>query len=123
MRIALCIAASLLFHIVLGWEWSLLGGIFCGMMTAKNPGLWGGICVGSSWMILVAFNLIRAREAVLEMITVTGQIVGNLPGFVIVLLTVLIGSALGFVGALVGGKLVQLIPALKLYKEHQTVLR
>lgn len=74
-------------------------------------------------MILVAFNLIRAREAVLEMITVTGQIVGNLPGFVIVLLTVLIGSALGFVGALVGGKLVQLIPALKLYKEHQTVLR
>lgn len=123
MRLALCILASLLFHVILGWEWSLLGGIFCGMMIAKNPGVWGAVCVGSSWLLLIVFNLFRAREAVLEMITVTGQIVGNLPGFVIVLLTVFIGSALGFVGALAGGKLVQLVPGLKLYKEPKAVLR
>lgn len=123
MRIALCFLAALLFHVLLGWEWSLLGGVFCGMMIAKKPGLWGAMCVGGAWLLLAVFNLLWARDAVLEMITVTGQIMGNLPGFVIVLLTVLIGSALGFVGALAGTKLVQLIPALRLYKGRQKVLR
>jgi len=116
MRIAACIGVALLLHLSLGWEWSLLAGVFCAMMMASRVLMWGAVSTGASWMILSIYNLAVAWDPVVEMIDDTGQIFGNLPGAIIVLLTVLIGSVLGMIGAMIGLQLTKLMPVLKLYK-------
>lgn len=116
MRIAACIGVALLLHLALGWEWSLLAGVFCAMIMASRVLLWGAVSTGASWLILSMYNLAVAWDPVLEMIDAIGRILGNLHGTVIVLLTVLIGSVLGLIGALIGLQLIKLMPALKLYK-------
>ncbi len=116
MKVIVCIALALLLHLVLGWEWTLLAGVLSGLMLQHKGWLWGGISVAAGWGLLVAYNFIVAPEPVGEMVDVTGQILGNLPGIVVVGLTVCIGAVLGILGGLLGAQVAQVVPALRLYK-------
>ena len=101
---------SILAHVVLGWEWSVLGGITYGaIISLRNvrqgailTSILGALCVGGAWGLLVAFNVVVAKDATWKMLDTMGQIFGNLPGSLIVVLTILIGSILGVLGAILG---------------------
>jgi len=123
LRIGICILVALSLHLALGWEWSLLAGVFCGLFIRIKAWLWGAVSTSVAWSILIVYNLIQAREPVLDMLSTMGQILGNLPGALIVLLSVLTGGLLGLIGGEIGTRLVKLIPALKLYREPPGVLR
>ncbi len=116
MSVIICTAFALLLHLLLGWEWTLFAGLLCGLMMQYKGWLWGGISVAAGWGLLVLYNFVAAPEAVGEMVQVTGQILGNLPGALVVVLTVFIGGLLGILGGLVGTRMAQLVPALRLYK-------
>ncbi|MEM8487192.1 MAG: hypothetical protein AAF564_16685 [Bacteroidota bacterium] len=116
MKVIICTAFALLLHLFLGWEWTLLAGVLYGLMTQYNGWLWGGLSVAAGWGLLVLFNFVVASAPVGEMTHVTGQILGNLPGALVVVMTLLIGGLLGILGGLVGTQLAQLVPALRLYK-------
>lgn len=112
MRFLLSIVLSLVAHVFLGWSWSVIGGITCGYWLSSKEGvgaalvtgLMGALCVGMSWAILVGYNMVQAQAEVRTMLEIMGGILGNLPGSVIVVLTIFIGAVLGMLGALIGNQ-------------------
>ncbi|GIV59128.1 hypothetical protein GQ464_015365 [Rhodocaloribacter litoris] len=102
MIIVVVLLLSLVLHLTLGWAWTLLAGVVAGWWKGRG-GWWAGAAgVGLGWLVLVAYNYAVAAAAIAEMTRVVGAILGNLPGFVVVGLTLLIGSALGALGGAAG---------------------
>ncbi|MFK7847636.1 MAG: hypothetical protein AB8G77_20255 [Rhodothermales bacterium] len=118
MRFIVCTIIAVVLHLLLGWEWTLFAGLLCGMIMPAKSWLWGGFSVATGWGVLILYNYLIASAPLLRMLDVTGQILGNLPGAVVVVVTLLIGGLLGFLGGLIGAQLVQLVPSLKLYKQQ-----
>ena len=117
MKVVLCTAIAVFLHIVLGWQWTILAGILCSMMSAQKGWLKGALCVASGWGILVLFNYLSSPEPVGRMLEFAGSLMGNLPGAAIVVLTLVIGGLLGMFGGMIGTQLVALVPALRLYRQ------
>lgn len=99
-----CILALAL-HVVLGWPWSIIGGVAAGWL-APAGGWWrGGVAVGTAWLLLIGYNLLVAAGPVREMHRVAASIAGDLPGWTIPVLSVLVGLLIGSAGGLVGSSL------------------
>ena len=111
MRVLLCAAVTIAIHLLLGWEWTILGGLLCGWLLPERGGWWGMAAVGGAWAVLVAFNGLAAPGPVGSMLQTTGTILGNLPAWLVVVLTVLIGILLGGLGGAIGSRLTRLAPA------------
>ena len=109
MKIAASIGASVLLHWLLGWPWTILAGVLCGFLVVRRYGLWSSLSVAAGWAIFVIFDYVAAPEATANMLDVTGQILGNLPGFMVVVLTIAIGALLGLLGGLVGRPLARIV--------------
>lgn len=73
--------------------------------------------MGAGWAILVLIDYLAAPEPITRMLDITGQILGNLPSPIVVVLTVFIGFVLGSLGGLFGVQLAQLVPALRLFRQ------
>ena len=112
MRFIGSLVISLVAHLLLGWSWSIAGGIAYGYWLGTKEGigpalvtgLMGALCVGMAWGVLVIYNVVVAQEETLKMFDIMGGILGNLDGSLIVVLTILIGAILGLLGALVGNQ-------------------
>lgn len=102
MKIVVVAVVSVLFHLLLGWQWTIVAGVFGGLLSDRRGWLLGGLGVGLSWLGLVIYNFAMALEPMQRMIDTMGGILGGLPGFVIVALTILIGLLLGLVGGGIG---------------------
>ena len=110
MRFLISLVLALLAHVIAGWSWSILGGVLYGILLKDRSGisaylihgLAGAMCVGVSWGILITYNFFIAPEGTASMLDVMGGIMGNLPGVLIVVLTLFIGSLLGLLGAIIG---------------------
>ena len=111
MIILLSLIITLTLHVLLGWEWTLVGGILCGWFSPERGWLKGMGVVGSAWALYVAFDWFDAPEAVTKMLGTFGQIIGNLPGLLVVVLTIFIGCLLGVFGGLIGSSLTHLLQA------------
>lgn len=94
---------TLFLHTMLGWQWTLLGGVVAGLITVKKGWLWGGVGVAMGWGIVLLSRYVAASGALGRMLDTTGQILGNLPGEVVVVLTLLMGGILGMLGGTLGG--------------------
>ena len=112
MRFIGSMIISLAAHLLLGWSWSIAGGITCGYWLGNKQGvgralitgLMGALCVSISWAVLIIYNIVVAQEETLKMFDIMGGILGNLDGSLIVVLTIIIGAGLGLLGALVGNQ-------------------
>lgn len=112
MRFVVSLIITLVAHLLLGWSWSIAGGIAYGYWlgnkegvgSALVTGLMGALCVGMAWGVLIIYNIIVAQEETLKMFDIMAGILGNLDSSLIVVLTVLIGAVLGLLGALVGNQ-------------------
>ena len=105
MKIALTFALSLVLHLTLGWAWTLGAGFAGGFWAARRGWLVGLLGVGLGWAALVGYNAVVAGPTVRRMATAVGGLLGNLPGFAVVIATVLIGALLGALGGAAGTQL------------------
>ncbi|MDZ4700032.1 MAG: hypothetical protein SH809_10035 [Rhodothermales bacterium] len=100
---------ALVLHLVLGWPFSVAGGVVAGYLAVERGWLWGGLAVGLPWALLVAYNFIVASAPVSRMIDAMAEIMGNMPEAMFVVLTILIGCALGVCGGLVGAQTARIV--------------
>ncbi len=109
MAIITSIILSILLHVFVGWEWTVLAGVLCGWLMTRQGWLGGAVSVAAGWGIFVLYDYISAPAQIGRMLEATGQIFGNLPGPVVVVLTIFIGGLLGLLGGLVGSRLRQFV--------------
>ena len=99
------ILVALSIHLVVGWQWSIAGGLLAGVFHTRTGWLTGTMAVGISWALLILYNFVAAPEASARFLVVTGGILGNLSGPMVVVVTVLIGALVGLLGGLMGSLL------------------
>ena len=109
IRIGLCVLLSLLLHMGLGWEWTLLAGMAAGLWFSVRSWLMGAAAVGCEWLLVVLYNYAVDSRAVGLMTEAMGAILGNLPGFTIVAITLAIGLLLGGLGGAIGAQVRRLV--------------
>lgn len=101
----ICCIIALAVHVVLGWPWSILGGVVAGWLEPRGGWWRGALVVGSAWLILIGYNLLVATGPVREMHRVVASIAGNLPAWTIPVLSVFVGLLIGAAGGMVGASL------------------
>lgn len=109
LRFAAVLLFAVVLHVVLGWEWTLLAGVAAGWLFGRLGWLYGGLAVGSDWLLLVVFNYVANARAVGTMTNSVGSILGNMPSFAVVAITLFIGLLLGTVGGAAGTQLNRLV--------------
>lgn len=102
MKIFVTFGLSLLLHVLLGWGFTLGAGVVGGFWAVRRGWLVGTLGVGLGWLALLLYNAVVAPEALERMTTTMGGLLGNLPGSVVVGLTLLIGLLLGGLGGAIG---------------------
>ena len=109
MKLLATAVLALILHLLLGWAWTMAAGVVAGVWQGQRGWLIGGGGVGLSWLVLIVYNLVVASEPVGRMAETLGGILGNLPGFAIFGLTLMIGVVLGVVGGGLGSRLAGLV--------------
>ena len=102
MKLAATAVLALVLHVLLGWAWTLGAGVVAGVWAGRRGWFVGGMGVGLSWLVLVVYNFIIAAGPVGRMTETLGGILGNLPGFAVVGITLVIGVLLGTLGGGLG---------------------
>lgn len=100
---------SLVLHVVLGWGWTILGGVLVGAWVRRRGWLLGMVAVGLDWLLLVVYSWWAAAEAFGRMVAAVGELFGNMPGAAVVACTLSIGLLLGAVGGALGARLRRLV--------------
>ena len=95
-------AVAFLLHWLLGWLWTILAGFLMGIWVGRRGWLLGGLAVGASWSVLIAYSLAVDPAAAGRMFDIMGSIFGGLPAFAVPVSTLLIGVLLGVTGGLFG---------------------
>ena len=100
---------SILLHLGVGWEATVIAGVVGGFWGQAR---WfvGGVGVALGWGLLVLYTPVVAPAAFRVLLDTVGGFGGNIPGEVIVGLTVFLGGVLGGLGAAIG-RLVRLVAA------------
>lgn len=103
MLLSLAALSALALHILLGWQWSIVGGVAAGYGARRFAWAAGMIAVALSWMLLVVYNFAVAPAEMARFVKITSALFGNMPGPMLVLTTILIGALLGLLGGMIGG--------------------
>ena len=96
------LVAALIFHVLLGWPFAVLGGFVGGWIAGGRGALAGSFAVAGAWTILAIWSRSVDPRAVDEMARVVGSLLGGLPGVTTYLVTVILGAVLGAVGGWLG---------------------
>lgn len=99
---------SLALHVLLGWMWTVLAGAAGGAWAVRRGWLTGAAGVALGWGVLLAYNLLFFQDETARMAVTVGAILGNLPGFAIVVASLLIGAVLGALSGFVGAQAARL---------------
>lgn len=98
-------ALSVLLHVTLGWESTLLAGIVGGFLSPRRYGLAGSAGVALGWTVLVGYTAAVAPASFRVFLGTMEAFVGTFPGEAVVGLTVFIGAVLGALGGGIGALL------------------
>ena len=105
IRILIGLGIAIILHLVLGWVWSIGGGIAAGLYCRRRAWLAGGIAVGLGWALFVAHAFIVAPEPTIRLLAIMGAMFGGLPGALIPVVTILVGGLLGIAGGALGASM------------------
>jgi len=105
MKVVVITALSLALHLTLGWEWTVLSGVVAGYWALRRGWVLGAAGLGLAWLLVVGYNFVVAGGPVSLMTETLGGVLGNLPGWVIVGVTLLQGMVLGGLGGFAGTQL------------------
>lgn len=109
VRISAFFLLAVLFHVLLGWKWTLAAGVIAGFFADRRGALIGALVVGADWLLLLVINYVVDARAVGAMTRAFGSILGNMPSFGVVAITLLIGLLLGLIGGAAGSRLRRLL--------------
>lgn len=93
---------ALLLHLVFGWQYAVIGAIVAGALFKEKPVIAGMLTLVTCWGGLVIYNFTVATEETMKMVGIMAAIIGDIPSFMIVGLTVLIAAVLGAAGGWLG---------------------
>jgi len=93
---------SLLLHLLLGWQWTILAALPIGFFRPRRAWIIGAAGVALGWSILIGYSLVVAARPTLRMLQFVGSLFGNLPAPAVVAVTALVGGILGLLGAWIG---------------------
>ena len=99
------LVVALTLHIFFGWMWGLAGSLVAGFLANKKPAVNGALTLMGAWGILIGWNMAVAPAENLNMMDTMGNLLGEMPGFVIPLSTLLIAGLLGLVAGALGASL------------------
>ena len=102
---------SVIIHVFLGWAWTITSGAAVGFLFGRHGWIYGALVVGGDWVVLLIYSYLVDARALRVMTETMGSIMGNMPSFAIVAITVLIGALLGLVGGAAGTQLRHLFAA------------
>ncbi len=109
MPFVICLAAALVLHLIIGWEWTLAAGILFGLMVQRVAWL-GGAAIGLlSWGVLLLYSYVVAPEPMGRMTDTVGSLLGGMPAWIAPLLILLLGMLLSMLGAMTGSAAAGLI--------------
>lgn len=117
LKLVVVAGGALALHLALGWGWTLVAGVAAGLWVGRGGWLLGAASVGLEWLTVIVYNYTVDARAVQLMTEALGSILGNMPFWVIVALTLLIGILLGALGGATGTQLSRLI------HHHKTTLQ
>ncbi|MFV1980873.1 MAG: hypothetical protein ACC655_06945, partial [Rhodothermia bacterium] len=78
MLILLAVLFSLALHILLGWQWSLLGGAVAGYGAGRFAWAAGMVAVALSWTLLVVYNFAVAPAEMARFVEIASGLFGNM---------------------------------------------
>ena len=108
MKIIACALLSVVAHLLFGWIASLTGSLLAGWWHLKKGWLAGSTVLSLSWSVLLAWTFIVAGHESLEWARILSGLLGNMPTFVGVALSILIASILGGCSGFVGQSIARL---------------
>lgn len=98
----LFIALSVVVHILVGWGWTFIVAVAAGYILGRSGWMTGALVLAAGWMLLVGYNFRVAPYETGQMLATMGALMGNLPAWLVVCVTLLIGTALGALGGAAG---------------------
>ena len=104
-RILIGFGVAVVLHLLLGWAWSIGGGVAAGLYRADRAWLAGGIAVGLGWAVFVIHALAVSPEPSLRLFNIMGALFGDIPSAFIPVGTILVGILLGIAGGGLGGSI------------------
>ena len=105
IRILTGFMVSIALHLLLGWAWTIGGGIAVGLYRVDRAWLMGGISVGFGWAVFVAHAFLVSPEPTMRLLGIMGAIFGDVPGIFILIGTILVGILLGIAGGALGASM------------------
>jgi len=102
LRFVAAVAVALGAHLLLGWVWSISGGVLIGWMSLSGGWWKGAVAVGTAWATLLAYNMIVAPGPVTEMHRLVASIAGDFPPWSAPAATLAIGIVIGLSGGIFG---------------------
>jgi len=105
MLLFLIALVALAIHLLIGWPWTVLGGVLAGLVKGRWGWAYGGLGVALSWMGLVFWNYIVVPAETGKTYALLGDLLGNLSPTLVVGITLLLGAVLGMLGGLIGTQL------------------
>lgn len=121
MILLLCTLVALAAHILLGWQWSIVGGIAAGVAVRRLGPVVGMAAVGVSWLTLVLYNFATAPAETARFVQIAGELFGNMPTSMFVVMTILLGAVLGLLGGAIGSMLRRLSETLVTRRSNNDV--
>ncbi|MCY4232725.1 MAG: hypothetical protein OXE59_03135 [Bacteroidetes bacterium] len=101
-RLWLGFIVAMLLHLILGWAWSIGGGIAVGLYRAEHAWIVGGIATGLSWAAFVIHAFIVAPEPTQRLMDIMGALFGGIPSGLVPVATILVGIIVGSSGGAFG---------------------
>lgn len=102
MKILVTAILSVVLHVSLGWEATVVAGAVGGIWAPRHGWFVGALGTALAWAGLVVYSSAVATPAVRVLLDTMGTLAGNIPGKALVGLTVFLGAVLGALGGAVG---------------------
>jgi len=93
---------ALLLHVVFGWQYAVIGAIVAGAIFQDKPVMAGVLTLVATWGGLVIYNFTVATEETMKMVGIMAALIGDIPPFMTVGITILIAAVLGAAGGWLG---------------------
>lgn len=89
-------------HVVLGWAWTVAGGVLVGLWKPRRGWLLGLGGAALGWATLIGYTALVAPGGLRILLETMGALVGNIPGEAVVGASVVLGGGLGALGGAIG---------------------
>ncbi len=104
---------SILLHLTLGWQASIVGAIVSGFWSIKRGWLSGMATLTLTWGILLGWSFLAARYESFEWAKILGSLLGNIPPLLSIAISILVAAILGGLAGILGESVATILSSKK----------